>query len=142
MAPCTRELRAPAEPASLDAIQDVVQELWSLVSDVSPADRVRFETTMVEIVGNIIEHATPADGKLGVMLAFVATVDSGSLTGTVSDDGRRAAVDLGTVAMPGVDAEDGRGLALVLAMSESVHYERSGGTNRWTIVCTRTPAQP
>jgi serine/threonine-protein kinase RsbW len=126
-----------AVPASLESIHDLVERLWSGLVDVSPADRVRFETAVVEVAGNIIEHAGPTDDGSPVWLTFTAKAGPSLIQGEFTDDGGRSEVDLAAVQMPGVDAEDGRGLALALALCDEVRYERLGAANRWTLVCHR-----
>jgi serine/threonine-protein kinase RsbW len=53
------------------------------------------------------------------------------------DDGRPAEIDLESVAMPGSDAEAGRGLAMASAVVDELSYERIGPVNHWKLVCHR-----
>jgi serine/threonine-protein kinase RsbW len=104
------------------------------------ADRWRFETAVAEVAGNIIKHSTPAGDADGVTLSFAVEADAGGIRGVFVDDGQETGVDLDTVQMPGVQAEDGRGLALAVSLCDVVRYERAGSTNRWTLVCHRIGA--
>lgn len=131
------ELCLPAVPASLDVIHDHLEQLWSHRAGVAEADRWRFETAVAEVAGNIIKHSTPVGDTQGVTLSFAVQADAGSIRGIVVDDGQETDVDLDTVQMPGVQAEDGRGLALAVSLCDVVRYERVGSTNRWTVVCHR-----
>lgn len=134
-----RQLSVPAVPASLGAIHDLVEQVWSGTAGVTAADRLRFETAVVEVAGNIIEHATPAGGAAEVTLSLAVGTDRASIRGVFVDDGQEADVDLDEVRMPDPGAEAGRGLALVVSLCDRVHYERAGSTNRWTLVCHRSP---
>lgn len=134
----TRELRAPALPASLDDIQDLLAELWSVAGGVTAADRMRFESAVVEIAGNIIEHARPAPHATIVTLRLAVDCGPNALRAVLGDDGRPADVDLDVVTMPGLDAESGRGLALATALSDSLRFERLPTENRWTVECARS----
>ena len=52
---------APVEPESLDLVQDRLAEFWAHDESVSPADRMRLELAVVEVVANIVEHAFVLD---------------------------------------------------------------------------------
>jgi len=132
-----RRLRLPAVPASLDAVHDLVEQLWSGQAGVALAERTRFETAVAEVAGNIIEHAVPVAGAGQVWLTFTADAGPDGVRGEFTDDGRPVEVELDGVQMPGADAEDGRGLALTRLLCDELRYERVAGTNRWTLVCRR-----
>ena len=55
------ELSAPADPETMDLVHAVLEQLWAVHDDVSDRDRGRFETAVMEILGNIIEHAYQLD---------------------------------------------------------------------------------
>jgi serine/threonine-protein kinase RsbW len=127
----------PALPACLDVVHDVVAALWAQAPDVTTRDRGRFETAVMEIAGNVLEHSHPQAGASSVTLTVAVVADSQTLRATLEDDGRAVLVDLDGARMPGVDAEDGRGLALARSLSDRLSYERMGATNRWTVECHR-----
>ena len=133
----TRELRVPATPASLDDVLDLVQELWTCLGEVAGPDRIRFETAVAEVAGNILEHSRAAAGSDGVTVSVRAAADENRLWATLVDDGQALDVDLDAARMPGPDAEDGRGLALARSLSDTLTYERSATANCWTVVCRR-----
>ena len=52
-------------PEAVDDVQDALARLWELDADVTMLDRIRFETALVEIVGNVVEHAYALDSSSG-----------------------------------------------------------------------------
>ena len=130
---------APVEPESLDLVQDRLAAFWDHDDTVSPADRMRLELAVVEVVGNIIEHAFALDADTGGRRLTVALrLSSDEVEAVLSDNGLPVAIDLGAVTMPDEDATSGRGLALAVAAVDDVGYERVEGRNRWRLVCRRT----
>lgn len=138
MISASRVLRAPALRASLDAIHGLIQELWVSAGEVNPVDRMRFETIVIEIAGNIIEHSIPANGAVVVSLTLEVVVKPHLIRATFSDNGQEATANLDAVAMPGLDSHTGRGLALAVSLSDSLRYERIGPLNHWTVECCCT----
>ena len=135
----TWSVALPAVPESLDPVQDMIAEMYdSVEDDLHATDRIRFESAVVEIVGNVIEHAQPRDGADSVHLGVEVSRVGRELRGIVSDDGRAADVDLSTSTMTGPDDVDGRGLAMALALSTELRYERVADRNRWTVRCDCT----
>jgi serine/threonine-protein kinase RsbW len=138
------ELSAPATPEIMELVHALVEQLWLAHDDVSETDRNRFETAVIEIFGNIVEHAyalepTTEDG--GVMRRFdvcLAATDD-RLLAAFGDNGLPSALDLSDVAMPDELSEGGRGLALATALLDDLSYERIEGRNHWNLVCVRRP---
>jgi serine/threonine-protein kinase RsbW len=128
------ELTAPADPAVVDAVQDGLAALWERCPDLPPGVALRFELGLVEILGNVVEHAFDPDHP-GRALRVVVRVEDGTVHGELADNGEPAAVDLSAVTMPDADAESGRGLALALASLDALDYQRRGGTNVWLLRC-------
>jgi serine/threonine-protein kinase RsbW len=134
---------ATATPEVLERAHDELDRLWDRRPDVSDRDRMRFETGLIEILGNIVEHAyrlgettPPAAGDERQLTVEIDVTDE-ALRAVLSDNGRPAEVDLSAVTLPGEEAEDGRGLALALAALDSLEHERVEGRNRWTLLCER-----
>jgi serine/threonine-protein kinase RsbW len=129
---------APVEPESLDLVQDRLETFWAHDESVSAADRIRFEMALVEIVGNIVEHAFELDADArGRLLTVALTMAPDRIEAVLSDNGLPAAIDLGAVTMPDEDATSGRGLALAVAAVDEVGYERVEGRNHWRLMCHR-----
>jgi serine/threonine-protein kinase RsbW len=138
------ELSVPAQPASVDLVHSAVDQLWVGRESIGTVDRIRFETAVVEIFANIVEHAFRSDADLPDGLArrldlrLEATDDE--VTALFSDNGLPAELDLSDVTLPDEDAESGRGLAMAIAALDDLHYERVEGRNRWSLVCRRAGA--
>lgn len=134
------ELSAPATPEMLDLLHAVLEQLWASHQDVGTTDRVRFETAVIEILGNIVEHAyeidaTVAPGSRRFDVTLTAT--DTELVATFGDDGVPMGIDLSAVAMPDDLAESGRGLAIAMASVDDLSYERVDNRNLWRLTCTR-----
>lgn len=139
------ELSGPATPEMLDLVHAVLERLWADNPDVSEGDRARFETAVIEILGNIVEHAyrlDPADdpddeSARRFDVSLVATDEE--LVAAFGDNGMPVALDLSNVTMPDEEAESGRGLALAAAAVDDLTYERVEGRNHWRLLCVRRP---
>lgn len=130
---------APVEPESLDLVQDRLEAFWARDTTVSVTDRTRFEMAVVEILGNVLEHAFELDARArGRLLTVTLSLAPDQIMALMSDNGLPAEIDLGDVTMPGEDATSGRGLALAIAAVDDVGYERVEGRNHWRVVCRRT----
>ena len=136
------ELSAPATPDMVDLVHAVLEKLWAAHDDVGMTDRIRFETAVIEILGNIVEHAyeldAPAPGAITARRFDVRlTATDRELVASFGDDGIPMALDLSDVVMPGEDAESGRGLALAMAALDDLTYDRQDGRNHWRLMCVR-----
>lgn len=134
------EMSAPATPDMMELAHDAIARLWTAHDGVSPVERIRFETAVVEILGNIIEHAyeldlsgTPAVRRFDLAL----TVSDDEVVAEFGDDGRPIALDLSNVALPDDDAESGRGLAMAMAAVDDMTYDRVDGRNHWRLSVRR-----
>ncbi len=132
--PAARVLDAAAGPDALEHVHGLIASLWADAPDVAQADRIGFETAVIEIAANILEHACS-----GVRVDMRLEVDAHAdrVEARFTDTGRPTLVDLAAAAMPGELAEDGRGLALARAAVDELSYERDGAVNRWRIVRRR-----
>jgi serine/threonine-protein kinase RsbW len=134
------ELACPARPECLDEVHGLLASLWDAAPDVALEDRMMFELAVVEIAGNVVEHAggDSAGGEPGpVQLVLRVAVHRDRLEARLHDDGTVALVDLARAQLPADPlAESGRGLALALA-SGRLTYAREGGANVWCLVRAR-----
>lgn len=129
----------PAEPESLDMVQDRLAAFWDADAAITAGDRMRLELAVVEVVGNIVEHAYALDaGHPGRVLTVALHASDDVLEAVLSDNGKPASLDLAEVTMPGEEATSGRGLALSFASVDELTYERVDGRNHWRLVCRRT----
>jgi serine/threonine-protein kinase RsbW len=126
------------EESAIDLVQDRLAAFWDHDPTVAVADRMRFEMALVEVVGNIVEHAFEVDAAAaGRVLAVELSLSVDQVEAVLSDNGLPAELDLGSVTMPGEDAVSGRGLALAVAAVDDLGYERVGGRNHWRLMCRR-----
>ncbi len=133
--PVSLTLAGRAEPACLDRVHDLVEELWTRGPDVDPADRYRFETAVIEVAGNIVEHGGP---EVRLRLWLIVTTDQ--LEAHFRDTGRAVDVEAAVSRVAEPLAETGRGIALARAAVDDVVYERTGSTNRWRVLKHRSGA--
>jgi serine/threonine-protein kinase RsbW len=89
-----------------------------------------FETALGEIGGNVLTHGRPnGDEEVEYALRF----DGRVVVAWLSDLGAPVHEHMNR-AMPGVESEAGRGLALARVLLDELAYERDGGVNRWRLV--------
>ena len=131
-------LMARADPEIMDLVAAVLGQLWGSHDDVPDDDRIRFETAVMEVLGNIIEHAYELDSDVSSAhprrFQIVVGVTDASILATFGDNGEPSELDLSDVEMPDVFAESGRGLPLARAALDELEYERVEGRNVWTLV--------
>ena len=136
-------LMARADPEILDLAHAMLSHLWIAHHDVPDTARIRFETAVIEILGNIVEHAYqldaqhPAAGSRRFQLALGATAET--LVAVMGDNGLPVGLDLSAVVMPDAEAETGRGLPLAKAALDDLDYTRDGVHNQWTLRLHWTP---
>ncbi len=132
------EVDMAAHEGAIDLAHDLIERLYAEHEDLADRDRFRFETAVVEILANIVEHAFAADEEPGVRrLSLRVAVDPDQLHAHLSDNGRPSDVDLSQVTMPDEDAESGRGLALALRAVDDLTYRHADGRNHWQVLCRR-----
>jgi serine/threonine-protein kinase RsbW len=123
-------------PDDIDTVQDFVQRVLEPYTDLVDSDRFAFETALVELASNVIQHAAAGTGITCVLSIHA---DDRELSARISDTGAAGAVTLSVAVLPDDLAESGRGLALIQMLVDSVHFERIDGRNVWTISRARHP---
>lgn len=136
-------LMARADPEIMELVHAALSQLWVAHPDITEGDRIRFETAVMEVLGNIIEHAYRLDSGSDSPDAharrfhLVLGVTHDQVVATFGDNGEPAELDLSAASMPGMEAESGRGLPLAKAALDELHFERIDGRNHWTLVRRR-----
>jgi len=131
-----RSLDAAVASASLEAVFELLAAWWSEVGEVPAATRLGFETAVIEIAGNVVEHSRgDADERRFTLELFA---DSRVIRATFRDDGDPPLLDLDAVRMAGEEEVSGRGLALARASVDDVALDRDGDRNVWTLESRRT----
>jgi serine/threonine-protein kinase RsbW len=133
----TRTAVLTTPPRDLAVVYELLQAFWSDLPDLEPLDRFAFETALVELAGNVVEHADDGDG---VTCTIRLTAEEHSIAAQLQDTGRVADVLLAERTMPDPLAERGRGLAIVQRLVDDLAYERDGAVNRWRFVRHLQPA--
>lgn len=116
-----RLLHLPAEPEALSTARQYLSEA-ALECGLEGTDHYQFLYAVNEALTNAIKHGVP-DG-LGMITLGIAH-DAQTLTVTVYDPGR-----VNTIGKRATDSEGGRGLGLMLAMTDalSIQSDESGTT--------------
>ena len=127
------EAAGPDFPAE---IQRTLDNAWAVYGEVPETTRIEVTIAAAEVGSNIIEHA--GRGRdLHVRMDLWVLDDMVRIEFT--DDGlpAEADLDLTSVRMPDVMAENGRGLALARVSLSELSYHRGPAGNRWTLVSNR-----
>jgi len=124
------QLAMTSPPDDVDAVHEMIARVWDNSPDVPLADRIRFETALIELISNVVRHA---DSGTGVTCVLTIDVLPASVEARVTDTGEGGDIELTRVMMPDDDAESGRGLALINSLVDEVQYERINGRNYWRI---------
>ena len=132
------ELSGLAVPESLNLLHELFERVRSDWPDVDETDLSMFETAIVEIHGNVVEHGRPP-GK--VVYVFALEVQADRIVGLLADTGS-AVPDLSGLdgGPPDELAESGRGLWLAKATLDELDYVRIGDRNTWRLVRRRSGA--
>ncbi len=132
------ELGGLAVPESLNLLHELFERVRGDWPDVDETDLSMFETAIVEIHGNVVEHGRPP-GK--VVYAFALEVQPDRIVGLLADTGS-AVPDLSGLDGDPPDelAESGRGLWLAKATLDELDYVRIGDRNTWRLVRRRSGA--
>lgn len=133
------ELWAPAMPEIMDLVHAMIEHLWTTHPDVGDRDRARFEMSVIEILGNVVEHAYRADVDVpsGRRFQIVLAATDDRLLAHLSDNGQPVGLDLSGAVMPDELAESGRGLALATAALDDLSFRRVDERNHWDLLCLR-----
>jgi serine/threonine-protein kinase RsbW len=128
--------RTAADCEAVNRCHERLDRLWESHPGVPLRERARFETALVEIVGNVVRHARPRPGQR-LEVAVELSVDASFLEARVHEFGAVHA-DIPHLRAPGparltAEAESGRGLAMVRSLVETLAYSRTDGGNVWTL---------
>jgi serine/threonine-protein kinase RsbW len=118
-------------PESLNLLHDLLERVGREHPELASSDLMMFETAVIEVAGNVVEHGRPP-GEVGWTFRLGVLTDR--LEATLSDAGEEYPGGTWGTEMPGPMEEEGRGLALATAVLDALAYERSDDANRWTMV--------
>jgi serine/threonine-protein kinase RsbW len=126
-------------PDSVDVVHEMLEQLWEERGDVDEMDRFAFETALVELTANVIQHAT---STTAVVCRLGVSIDDDALRAHLVDTADPPGIDTSPREMPDEFAESGRGLALIQALVTTFEYERSASRNVWSLCRDRTAPAP
>ncbi|MFB2583116.1 ATP-binding protein [Herbiconiux sp. P15] len=127
-----------APPDDVDAVHEFLETVWAANPEVSEHDRMAFETALVELAANVIQHAA---GEGGVTCVLTVNADENGLTASLTDTADAGGIVLVARSMPDELAESGRGIALIQALVDDLRYERIDERNVWSITKSRAAAE-
>jgi serine/threonine-protein kinase RsbW len=128
-----RELTSP--PDTVDEVHDLLDRMWDAEPSISAEDRMRFETALIELATNVVQHADPGTG---VAWAVRVTCAESFLTAELTDSAPALVFDpTAERAMPPDLAEDGRGLAFVRLLVDTATFSSTAAGNTWLITTKR-----
>lgn len=129
--PVSRTVRLTTPPGDVNTVHDFLVDVWGEAATVSDIDRISIETALIELAANVMQHAD-SDGA-GLACEFAIVIDDETIAITVRDTGEPGDIQLVGAEMPELDAESGRGLALINALVDDVAYSQEGGHNVWRL---------
>lgn len=119
-----------APPDTIGRVHELLERMWADAPHISAIDRMSFETALIEVAANVIQHANHGN-PVECTVAVDAT--GGSISATLIDTGEQAGLELSTVEMPEGAVESGRGLAIVKALVDEISYDSDGTVNCWRL---------
>lgn len=135
--PTSYELEGLAIPAELDRVHALVERARVEHPEVSARDLMLFETALIEVAGNVVEHGRPP-GR--VHWHLVLRVGAAAIEAELIDTSEASEIPLDTE-MPDEAATSGRGIAIAVATLDSMTLRRVGNENHWLLV-RRLPRRP
>ncbi|WP_291043243.1 ATP-binding protein [Herbiconiux sp.] len=119
-----------APPDDVDAVHEFLETVWEANLGVSEFDRMAFETALIELASNVIQHAA---GEGGVTCVLTVEADENGLSASLADTADAGGIVLMDRSMPDELSESGRGIALIQALVDDLRYERVDEHNVWSI---------
>lgn len=119
-----------AVPDQLDAVHTLLAQAADEHPSLDPTDVMLFETAIIEIANNVVEYGRP-EGE--VRWKFTIRVRENEIEAELDDTGQMFTPAQGK-AMPGADAEGGRGLPIAEALLDRIEFRRMDDTNHWRMV--------
>jgi len=118
-------------PDGVETVHSALETLWQDRTDVDEMERMMFETALVELVSNVVQHAS---STTTIICELSLVADEHVLRATLVDTADPPMVDTETVVeMPDEFAESGRGIPFIQALVDTFEHEREHGRNVWTI---------
>lgn len=119
-------------PDTVDDAHDFLESVWVQCTDITAAERMAIETALSELVTNVIQN----NPHRPVFCEVTLTVAPDLLVLQTADTGVPL-TEAPTPSMPDVDAEHGRGLALIELIADGLDYRHEGSLNIWQVTKRR-----
>ncbi|MEV4688626.1 ATP-binding protein [Microbacterium sp. LWH3-1.2] len=132
MSELTITFRAP--PDSVDVVHAGLDALWRNEPTVAGPDRWAFETAVIELASNVLQHAS---SHAAILCSLHVVADADALRAVLTDSADEPDIDMRPREMPDPLAESGRGIALINALVDDFDYRRSDLQNIWTLTLSR-----
>lgn len=133
------EVSGVAVPETIDLLHQVLDEARTDHPSLGEEDMSCMETAVIEVAGNVVEHAPPDQT---VVYTFRLLVCDDQVVGVLTHSGPEVVLD-GVPEMPDDPlAESGRGLPLAEASVDELRHEFTDDQNVWTLVRRRAAAAP
>ena len=133
----------PADVSALEPVHSELGRFWDdvksmLVPSVPDRWKMEFDTALSEVCANIIKHAFVGFSQPGTMILHLSLYKD-RVEAHFTDDGALFNEESGTETLtlgPFADLpESGRGLQVARALLDTLHYQRSqGSNNNWLLV--------
>jgi serine/threonine-protein kinase RsbW len=134
-----RSLQFRTPPDGVDAVHTALASLWTERADVDEMERMMFETALIELASNVIQHAS---SNTTIICHLEISANDTTLSAILTDSADPPHIDTGAREMPDEFAESGRGIAFIQALVDQFDYRREPGSNVWTISKNRTAVGP
>ncbi|MDP9028719.1 MAG: ATP-binding protein [Actinomycetota bacterium] len=115
--------------SSINQVHEGLAELWRRHPRISGADRMAFETALIELATNVIRHSLRAESADTELRLAVGVTE---LSAEIIDNGPEFRGYLDHFALPGLSAESGRGMAVIDSLMDVFEYTRVPAQNSWT----------
>ena len=119
-----------AVPDELVKVHALLERVGADHPELDPTDLMLFETAVIEIANNVVEHGRP---RGAVRWRLQLRVTEAQIEADLADTGHEFTADL-DAPMPDDDAETGRGFALAGAVLDKLELRRADGENHWRMV--------
>lgn len=119
----------------VSVVHAALEELWDQSPGLAAWDRMSFETALIELTSNVLQHS----GSTGDVVCVVdISITDSEMRAVLSDQGGEAPADITAPReMPGEWAEAGRGIPFIQALVTEFDYRRVDDRNVWSIMRTR-----
>lgn len=118
-----------AVPEGIEQLHGLLDQVRREHPELVARDVLAFETAVIEIAGNVVEHDAGA-----TTWTFTLAVTSTQLRGSLADNGTTFEGELSTELPDDPLAESGRGIVIAGSLLDELSYERADGRNHWHMV--------